>query len=806
MEMRCLWQDFRFGIRVLWRNPGFTAVAIAALALGIGANSCIFSVVYGILLKPLPYRDPGRLVRVYEFNPIERFEKFPLSPADFLDYRKQNSAFQDIAAYVRQDQQYGGERPERVTAVRVSYRFFELFGVQPLMGSTFTHEQEANTGPADVAIISYSFWQRILGGDPHVIGKTVILTDSPFRIVGVMKPDFEHVSGGYQLPRGEGVEVWLPYNWLANRRVARASHYTNTLARLKPGITLEQAQAEMNVIAGSLEAQYPDDKNWRIQLKPLQDDLVGSARPTLLILSGAVGFVLLIACVNVANLLLARATVREREMAIRAAVGASRARLVAQMLTESVTLAALGALFGLLLAWYAVRALVNLGPDQVPRLHTITLDIRVVLVTAAVAILAGLLFGLAPAISASTTKLRRNSPRGIFVVSEVALTFVLLIGAGLLLRSFLALGRVDPGFYPQGVLTMNVSVSWAKLGGARKYTAFFESLVERLAQLPGVTAAGASSGLPWTGAVDNALFGIEGRTKPANGDMHAHYLYVSPDYLRAIGVPLVAGRWLTTADHFDAPKVVLVNKALALHYWPTAEACLGQRIHTWRDTADLNSLMADSFMTIVGVIGDVKDAPTDAKASETFYPPILQNPTFGTYVALRATTNASALIPAARQIAKQMGNDLSVQEIRPLEQIVAASVATQRFALQVIGLFAIVALVLAVIGIYGVMSFAANRRAKEVAIRVALGATPADTLGLMLGHGLHLIVAGLLVGGLAAVALTRALSSILYQVSTTDPLTFAGVALLLALTAIAACFIPAAKMLRIDPVESLRHE
>ncbi len=804
--MSTLLQDLRFGIRMLLRDRGFAVAAIAALALGIGANSAIFSVIYGVLLKPLPYRDPGRLVRVYENNPAERFQMFPLSPADFLDYRKQNGVFQDIATYGRQDQQYGGERPERLTGVRVSHGFFRLFGAEPLLGRAFTQEEEATSGATDVAIVSHNIWKRLLGGDPQVIGKTIRLSDYPFRIVGVMPPGFEHVSGGYKLPRGEAVDVWLPFNMLGNPRgVPRAFHYCNTVARLKPAVRIEEAQAEMNVIAGRLEAQYPDDKNWRIQLTPLQDDLVGKARPTLLILAGAVGFVLLVACVNVANLLLARATVRAREMAIRTAVGATRARLVRQLLTESVTLAALGGALGLLFAYCGVRALVALGPEQVPRLHTIGLDARVVLVTAATSVLAGLLFGLAPALAASTD-LRRSRPRGVFVVAEVALTFVLLVGAGLLLRSFLALGRVDPGFSPRGVLTMNTALSYSKLTGARLYTAFYERFVENLAQLPGVTAAGAASNLPWTGANDNAIFGIEGRPRLPNLGMHAHYQFVSPEYLRAIGVPLLAGRWLTPSDHFDAPKVVLVNRALALQYWPTVEACVGQRIYTMRHYTVRDAETIDTLMTIVGVTGDVKDSPTDAQAPAAFYEPFLQSPSFGNYLALRATVDPVALIPAVRQVAQQMGNDLSIQEIRPMEQVVAAAVATQRFALQMVGLFAVVALALALIGIYGVMSYATTRRAREIAIRAALGAGRVETLRLLLGQGVRLIVAGLIAGGVGAAGLTRVLAGMLYQVSATDPLTFAAVAATLAAVATAACFAPARRALSIDPIEALRHE
>jgi len=799
--MGTLLQDLRFAIRALSRNRGFTIVAVAALALGIGANSAIFSVLYSVLLKPLPYRDPDRLVRVYQNNPVERFDKVPLDPADFRDYRQQSTVFEDFATYVRQDQQYGGEHPQRLTGVRVSYGFFHLFGVQPVMGRAFTREEEQTCCATDVAIVSYGVWQRLLGGDLHAIGKNIELSGDRFRVVGVMPRNFEHVSGGYRLPHGESVDVWLVYNLLSNTRVSRANHYCNTIARLKPGATIERAQAEMNVIASRLEAEHPDDRNWRVQLKPLQDDLVGAARPTLLLLAGAVGFVLLIACVNVANLLLARATVREREMAIRTAVGASRSRLIRQMLTESATLAAIGGALGLLLAFCGVRELVNLAPEFVPRLHHISLDPCVILVTALASVAAGLVFGLPPALSASTTHLRRNRPRGVFVVAEIALTFVLLIGAGLLLRSFLALGHVDPGFDPRGVVTMSTSLSYGKLIGARKYTAFFEAFMERLEHLPGVDGAGGTSNLPWTGAHDSAPFGIEKRPRPANSSMNAHYEYVSPDYFRAIGVPLLAGRWFTPADDFDAPKITLVNRTLALRYWPSVTACLGERIYT---TPDTNT--PGTAMTIVGVTGDVKDGPTDLEAPPAFYPPIRQNPTFLTYIALHTTADPAKVIPAVQQAARRMGADLSVQEIRSMEEVIGESVASQRFALQVIGIFAAIALVLALIGIYGVMSYAARRRAREIAIRMALGSQPADTLRLMLVQGAKLIVAGLGIGALSAIGLTRVLRGLLFHVTTTDPMTFTLVAAVLATAALGACLIPALRLLAIDPIESLRHE
>lgn len=786
---------------MLLRNRSFAATAILALALGIGATSAIVSVIYGVLMKPLPYYEPDRLVRVYEENAAERLRNFPFSPADFLDYRKQNRVFTDMATFVRQDQQYSGERAERLIALRVSHELFQLFGVQPILGRSFTMEEESNSSATEVVIISHNVWQRLLDGDPHVIGRTIRLGDNPLRVVGVMPPDFEDLIAGQRLPRGEAVDVWLPFNMLGNPKgVPRAFHYCHTVARLKPGVKIEEAQAEMDTIAANLQAQYPDDKNWRIQLQPLQDDLVAKARPTLFLLAGAVGFVLLIACVNVANLLLVRAREREREMAIRSAIGAGQARLVQQMLTESVTLAVLGGALGLLFAWWGVRALAASGPEQVPRLSEIGLDARVVLVTAGTSLVCGVLFGLAPALAASTS-LRRSRPRGMFVIAEVALTFVLLIGAGLLLRSYQALGREEPGFSPRGVLTMNTSLSYSKLIGARRYAAFYETFLEKLGALPGVTAAGASTALPWSGGPNIALFGIEGRPRPAGMGMHAEYELVSPDYFRAIGVPLLAGRWLTTADHFDAPKVALINKTLALRYWPSVEASLGQRIYTMQDVKT-----AESPVTIVGVVGDVKDTPTDAEAEPAFYWPFLQSPGFGNYVVLRASADAGLLIPAAREVVKQMGNDLSIQEIRPMEAVVAASVERQRFALEMVGLFAAVALMLALIGIYGVMAYTARQRAKEMAIRSALGASPLDMLQLMLGHGLRLVLGGLIAGILAAAGLTRVIAGMLYKVTATDPWTFAAVAAILMGVAGAACLGPARKVLQTDPIESLRHE
>jgi predicted permease len=783
---------------MLLRNRGFTLVAVAALALGIGATSAIFSVISAVLLKPLPYRDPARLVRVYGNNATERFPNGPLSPADFLDYRARHGAFQDFATYARQDQQYGGEHPERLVGVRVSYGFFRLFGVAPALGRDFTREEESSGGPTQAAIISHNIWRRLFSGDPHVIGRTIRLTDVPMTIVGVMPAGFEQPGGGYRLQDGRTVDVWLPFDLLGAKRPPRAFHYCNTIARLRPGVTIAQAEAGLNGIARGLEAIYPDDKGWRIALAPLQDDQTGKARPVLLVLAGTVGFVLLIACVNVANLLLARATSREREMALRAAIGAARSRLIRQMLTESVVLAAIGGALGLALAAWGVRALVALAPAQLPRVNNATVDLPVIVFTIACSFLTGLVFGIAPALRTSQTDfsealkegahaassgLRHSRLRGAFVIAEVALAFVLLTGAGLLLRSFAAMMRIERGFDTREVMTMGASLSFPKLVGARRFAAFFERFLENVSRLPGVTAAGCSSNLPWSGSNDNAYFGIEGRSRDPG--QYAHYQYCSPDYLHAIGVPLIAGRWLRTADHFDAPKVVLITRALALRYWPTVEASLGRRIYMGDDNKP------GDLLTIVGVTGDVKDSPTDAQPQPGLYLPFLQSPTLYNFVAVRAAGDPGALIASVRKVAEQMGNDLSIQEVRPLDDVAAAATASQRFTLLLVGLFAALALVLAVIGIYGVMAYAAGLRRHEIAIRMALGAGRWNVLGLLWMQGVWLILAGLLVGGAGAAMLTRVLQGTLYRVSATDPLTFVAVAAIEAAVAAAACLMPA---------------
>jgi predicted permease len=634
----------------LLRDWGFTATAVLALTLGIGATSAIFSVIYGVLLKPLPYSDPDALVRVYESNPSEHFELAPLSPGDFLDFLKQNRAFDSMATFNREDQQYGGEHPERLIALRVSYDYFRVFRVDPTLGRTFTEQEEDTPAPTNVAIISHNLWRRLFASDPQIIGKTIRLTDYPFQIIGVMPPGFEHMSKGYRLPRGERVDVWLPFSTLASQQTSRAFHYCHTIARLNSGVAIDRARAEINAISAGLQSLYPDDKNWRAKVEPMQTDMVSDVRLALLVLAGAVGFVLLVACGNVTNLLLARATVREREMTIRTAVGATRTRLIRQLLTESITLSGAAGILGILIAYVAVRVIAAAGPEQVPRLNEVSLNPWVILVTVGLSILAGVLSGVAPALAASKD-FRRGRPRGVFVVAEVALTFVLLVGAGLLLRSFLALGQVDPGFNPSAVLTANTTLSYPKLLGARRYVNFYETFVEKLEQLPGVTAVGATSNLPWTGGNTDSWFAIEGRARPTE-HQHAHRLSVSPDYLRAMGIPLEAGRGFTLSDHFDAPKVVIVNKSFALQQWPSVQASIGQRVDILGEGGK-----TDSVLTIVGVAGDVKDSPTDLLPATVLYQPLLQAPTFRNNVALRASIPIDAMIPAVRQIAHAMGND-----------------------------------------------------------------------------------------------------------------------------------------------------
>ncbi len=587
--MHTLLQDLRYALRTLLKNPGFALIAIVTLALGIGANTAIFSVVNGVLLKPLPYRDPDQLIRVFERS--ERQPRFPMAQGNFQDYREENAMLAGLALYTRRDMELSqDDKPERLAALGVTAGFFELLGVQPLLGREFRREDEL-PGNTSVVILSHALWQRRFNSDPGVVGQAITLSGQPFTVVGVMPQGVQHVGGDYRsMPHGESVDVWGPLE--LPPQAGRGPHFCNAIGRMKPGVTLAQAEAAFNVIAERLAQQYPDtNQGWRIAIQPLHQEIVGRSQTTLLVLFGAVFFVLLIVCVNVANLLLARATVREREVAVRAALGAGRWRIVRQLLTESVLLALLGGAAGILLAKWLIAALNVLGQEQLPRLQAVTLDGRILLFTLALTLLTGVLFGMAPAFQAGQINLnevlkeggrggatggRQRRLRDALVIAEVALALVLLVGAGLLMRSFWNLQQTDPGFNSERVLTASLTLPRARYDDASKVTGFQQQLLERLAALPGVQSVGLTSDLPWTGYDENSGFAIEGKTFKRNQGPSGRYHYASADYFRTIGVPLIAGRFFGAEDHRNTPDVVLINRSLAERYWP-GESAVGKR-------------------------------------------------------------------------------------------------------------------------------------------------------------------------------------------------------------------------------------
>jgi predicted permease len=798
-------QDIRFGLRLLRKNPGFTAVAVFTLALSIGANAAIFDVVNGVLLKPLPYKEPDRIVRVFENSP--RFPKFPISPANFLDYRERNDVFDDFATFARGDLDLSvNDRPERLIGMRVSQGFFNLLGFEPELGRAFLPNDEIK-GNENVAIISHALWERRFGRDPAIIGTPATLSGMSFTIVGVMGPGLQHVGGDYHsLPHGGSVDVWWP---LTMDPKIRTSHFLNAIARIKSGITREQAEARMNGIAQQLEQEHPEIKDWRIRLVPLRDEIVGGAQTMLLILLGAAGFVLLIACVNIANLLLATSTARQKEIAVRTALGASRRRLIHQMLTESLLIAGLGGLFGLLVANCGIKALIALGPKGIPRMQMISLDWRTFAFTLTASLLAGALFGLAPALQISKVNLneslkegsrgssggpRQNRLRGLLVVAEVSLAFVLLIGAGLLMRTFYYLQKVDPGFNPNNVMTAMVDLPGARYSNWKKASAFYRDLIGRLAVIPGVQGAGATSDLPWTGYDENTSFGIEGRQFSDDEYPSAQYHFASSDYFATIGIPLLAGRFFGDADDADAPRVIVINKSMADRYWPDEDA-VGTRVRLWGETR-----------TIAGIVGDLKDSPGELRAKPGFFFPISQQAQSSMVLVLRTQGDPMSLVTAMRNEMGALDKDLPLSDIKTLDQISSAAVARTRFTMLLLSVFAGVALLLAAVGIYGVMSYSVTQRTHEIGIRVALGAQRRDVMSLVARQGLMLALAGLGAGLGAALALTRVMSSLLFGVGAADPITFAGIAILLTGVALGACFVPARRATKMDPMVALRHE
>src|SRR5437773_708395 len=803
--------DLKFALRQLLKNPGLTAVAVFTLALGIGANTAIFSVIYGVLLRPLPYRDSEQLIRVFETSASQ--PKFPMSAGDFQDYRQENSTLARLALYTRQDLELTmDDQPELLSGLRISSGFFEVLGVRPILGREFRQEDEAPDNH-HVVILSHGLWQRRFHSDPTVIGRQIKLTGEAFTVVGVMPPGVLHVGGDYRsMPHGETVDFWWPVTLRPQDN--RGAHYLNAVGRLRPGVRPSQAAADFNVIASRLAREFPDTNgSFRIAIQALHEEIVGRARTTLLVLFGAVLLVLLIACVNVANLLLARSAAREREMAVRAAVGAGRWRIARQLWAESLLLAASSGVAGSLLARCGIVALGRFGPEQLPRLQSVQLDGHVLFFTLALTMLTAILFGLAPALQAGKVNLngllkegarvgtggRQRRLRDTLVASEVALALLLLVGTGLLVRSFWRLQQTAAGFNPGRILTAVVSLPYTGYGDSTNRAVFQRQLLERLAGLPGVASAGLTSDLPWTGYDENSSFNIEGKTFPPGDGPGGRYHFISSDYFRTIGVPLIAGRFFNSDDSIEKQSVVLINRSLAERYWP-GEKAVGKRI------TFTSQPKQQDWRTVVGVVGDVKDHPDSATAVPAFYFSLAQSPTRQVTLAVRTTAEPSGMIAAVRDELQHLDKNVPLADVKMLETITAGAVAGRRFTFWLVGCFAATALALAAIGIYGVLSYVVAQRTREIGVRMALGAQTRDVVRLTLKQGMRPTLVGVALGLAGAFTLTRLMSSLLFGVSATDPETFVVSALFLVLIALLPCWLPARRAARVDPMEALRYE
>lgn len=803
--MEKLLYDLRYGARMLSRRPGFTLIAIITLALGIGANTAIFSVVNSVLLSPLPYKEPDRLIRVYEKRLALGRTRNVASAPDFLDWRAQNQVFENMAAWTGwgANLSTGTGEPVRVIGAAITADLFPTLGVEPQLGRTFSQEEDSPASKGPVVIISHGLWQRYLGGDREIIDKTISLNGRAVTVVGVMPQ-------GFGFPHAES-DVWAPIGLNPADQGNRGSHFLDVLARLKPGVTIEQAQTEMNAIGARLEEQYQVNTGHGVNLFSFHDETVGNIRPALVVLLAAVGFVLLIACANVANLLLARAATRHKEVAIRAALGANRARMIRQLLTESLLLAVVGGAIGLFVAAWGIDALVRISPEDTPRLNEIGMDGRVFLFTFAVTMFTGVLFGLIPAIQATkpdfTGSLKeggrtsaggatRNRARSILVIAEVALSLILLIGAGLMIKSFTQLSSVGPGFNPENVLTMQVNLPSLKYREGHQQTAFTKQMLERLEEIPGVESAGATVVLPLAGVYGSRYFSIEGGppTAPGQGN-NANFNLASPGFFRTLGIPLLAGRDFTAQDVQGAPEVVIINEQMARQFWPDEDA-LGKRI----------TVGNNPWRTIIGIVGDVRQSKLDTEPRQEMYYPLLQSPSRDLTLAVRTSGDPENFLSAVRGQLQLLDKDQPLFAIRTMNDLIAESVAPQRLNMLLMMTFAIVAIVLAMVGIYGVISYSVTQRTHEIGVRMALGAQPGDVVKMVLRHGMGLSVAGVVIGAGTALLLTRWMSSLLFKVSAYDPVTFITLSLLLIAVAFLACYIPARRATKVDPMVALHYE
>jgi putative ABC transport system permease protein len=809
-SIETLTQDLRFGIRMFLKNPGMTAALILTIALGIGLNSALFSVVNTLLLNPLPFPDADRLIYVWTRSDRISSHRLGATPEEFPEWRKQTQSFTGIAALARTSFNLSGtDEPERISSACVSPNFFSVLGITPALGRDFL-PQEEDLKDGRVVILSHSLWQRRFNTDPSLIGRTITLNDVPYVVVGILPP-------GFRLPQiQEGIsetELWtplVPRFWL---RIAAGAPVLSVFARLKPGLALEAAQAELNSIARRLESTYPQAQSGKsVHLVPLQEQVVGGVRHSLLVLFGAVLVVLLIACANISNLLMARAAGRRREMALRLAIGASRLRLIRQLLTEGILLAVVGGGLGLLIAFFAKSLLLSLSEQSIPRADEVAIDTRVLLFTLSLSVIIGLIFSILPAILASgmnpnqflkeggkpgTAGKSSNRLRGMLIVIQVALALVLSISAGLLTRSFLALLSVDPGFDPKKVLTFDLILS-PRYDYTEQNAGFYRQLTERLDALPGVEAAGAVNALPLGDSFTWTFF-IEGR-QPSDVPLgRVEYQIVTPDFFRTVGISLVKGRAFTEQDGKETTPVGIINKAMARLHWPNEDP-IGKRLRV-QGPIDLFP-----WATVIGVVGDVKHNGLDQGPSPAFYRPHRQHPRRDMTLVVKTQPDPMTLANSVRNQVREMDKDLPISNLREYTYFVARSVAQRRFAMSLLATFAAIALALALFGIYGVLSYSVSQRTHELAIRQALGARPRDVLALVVRQGMYLVSVGIIIGLAAAFGITRVMTNMLYEIEPLDLTTFATVPFLIAGVAALACYLPARRASKADPMVALRTE
>jgi putative ABC transport system permease protein len=811
--MDTLFRDLRYSARTWIKTPGFVAVALLSIALGIGANTTVFSVINAVLLKSLPYKNPESLVLIWgnSKNDASLPKRDQVSATDVADFRSQSTVFEDVATYAGWFPLIsGGTEPERVQGIQVGDGFFKVMQSQPLLGRVFTPEEQED-GKDFVIVLGYGLWQRRFNGDPHIVGQTVYMSGRPYTIVGVMGADFKPLPPSLVSPEGQ---FYRPVAE-AYDNDARDERHLRAIARLKPGVTIEQARNEINVIAQRLEKDYPQTNYGRgAHVVSITEDVVGGIRPTLLLVFGAVIFVLLVACANVANLLLARATVRSREITIRAAIGAARGQIVRQLLTESLLLSLTGGAVGLLFALWSTSLITSFGEKIHPLFKNAHIDLRVLGFTCVIAVLTGLIFGLAPALQISKPNLAeslkdasrgrggssRNRLRSALVVSEIALTLILLVCAGLLTRTIIRLRNVDAGFNATKVLSMNIGIPSIKYPKPENQVAFYKDVTDRIAALPGVKAAGITSVLPLSDNFDGRGVIVEDQPRQRGQEISADLYVTTPGYLRAMESPLVKGRLITEQDTTDAAKVALINTTMATQLWPNQDP-LGKRIKF-----PGNDKNPQPWRTVVGVVSDVAQYALDTKPPMQMYLPHAQFPTSVNNIVVKTESDPLSMVAAVRREVLAVDKEQAIYNVTTLEQLHGESILIRRFFMYLLLVFAGIALVLAAVGIFGVMSYVATQRTHEIGIRMALGAQTRDVLKLIIGNGMALTLIGVGAGLAGAFALTRLMTSLLFGVTATDSTTFVTVSAILISIALLACYIPARRATKVDPLVALRYE